>query len=86
MVTWAHNDFFTIDTTFYVVPGTTCRSLYFLFTDSRIIYLATLSADSAVPGLNRNHAYMSKQVIPSQPLLEAFDLQISPIYEAINAK
>ena len=38
-----------------------------------------------MPGLNRNHAYMSKQVIPSQPVLKAFDSQISPIFAAIYA-
>jgi type I restriction enzyme S subunit len=47
--------------------------------------LANLSADSAVPGLNRNHAYMSKQVIPSQAVLTAFDTQIAPIFEAMHA-
>ena len=30
VVTWAPTDFFAIDTTFYVVPKTECRSLQFL--------------------------------------------------------
>ena len=47
--------------------------------------LANLSADSAVPGLNRNHAYMSEQVIPPQSVLGAFDSRISPIFAAIHA-
>jgi type I restriction enzyme S subunit len=38
-----------------------------------------------VPGLNRNHAYMSKQVIPSEPVLTAFDSQIAPIFASIHA-
>jgi type I restriction enzyme S subunit len=85
VVTWAHGDFYPIDTTFYVEPKGDCRSLYFLYYALSLHNLANLSADSAVPGLNRNHAYMSKQVIPSQPVLEAFDSQIAPIFAAIQA-
>jgi type I restriction enzyme, S subunit len=78
-----HGDFYPIDTTFYVVPTGTCRSLYFFFYALSLHNLANLSADSAVPGLNRNHAYMSKQIIPSQSVVEAFDLQVSPIFAAM---
>jgi type I restriction enzyme S subunit len=73
IATWAPTDFFVIDTAFYVVPKATCRSLPFLFHVLRTHDLASLGADSAVPGLNRNLAYMSTQVLPSQPLLEKFD-------------
>jgi len=85
VVTWAHGDFYPIDTTFYVEPIGACRSLYFLYHALSLQNLANLSADSAVPGLNRNHAYMSKQVIPSQPVLAAFDSQIAPVFASIHA-
>jgi type I restriction enzyme S subunit len=85
VVTWAHGDFYPIDTTFYVVPTGDCRSLHFLYYALSLHDLANLSADSAVPGLNRNHAYMSKQVIPKQKMLEAFDAQVSPIFASIHA-
>ena len=85
VVTWAHGDFYPIDTTFYVEPIGSCRSLYFFYYALSLHNLANLSADSAVPGLNRNHAYMSKQVIPSQPVLTAFDSQIAPIFASIHA-
>jgi type I restriction enzyme S subunit len=85
VVTWAYGDFYPIDTTFYVEPKAECRSLYFLYYALSLHNLANLSADSAVPGLNRNHAYMSKQVIPPQPVLTAFDSQIAPIFAAIHA-
>ena len=86
VVTWSHGDFYPIDTTFYVEPIGICRSLYFLYYALSLHNLANLSADSAVPGLNRNHAYMSKQVIPSQAVLTAFDSQIAPIFAAMHAK
>jgi len=85
VVTWTHGDFYPIDTTFYVEPKGECRSLYFLYYALSLHNLANLSADSAVPGLNRNHAYMSKQVVPPPPVLTAFDSQIAAIFAAIYA-
>ena len=73
VVTWAPTDFFAIDTTFYVVPKPTCGSLHFLFHALREQDLASLGADSAVPGLNRNLAYLSDQVIPYAAILEVFE-------------
>lgn len=84
VVTWAHKDFYPIDTTFYVMPTGECKSLYFLYYALSAQDLAKLSADSAVPGLNRNHAYMSKQIVPSQAIIKAFDSHISTVFAAIN--
>lgn len=85
VVTWAHDNFYPIDTTFYVRPTGACRSLYFLYYALSLQKLANLSADSAVPGLNRNNAYMNRQVFPSQPVLTAFDSQVAPIFALIFA-
>jgi len=85
IVTWAHTDFFPIDTTFYVVPKGECRSLYFLFYALRAHDLASLGADSAVPGLNRNMAYLSEQVLPPSDLLRAFDRMVKPLFQKIHA-
>ena len=85
VVTWAAGDFYPIDTTFYVRPIAGYMSLYFLYYALSLHNLANLSADSAVPGLNRNQAYMSKQVIPSPEVLKAFDAKIGPIFDAIYA-
>ncbi|HMD84095.1 MAG TPA: restriction endonuclease subunit S [Terriglobia bacterium] len=84
VVTWAPTNFFAIDTTFYVVPKTECSSLYFLFYALKDHCLASLGADSAVPGLNRNMAYMSKQLVPSPPVLHAFDLHVRPLFDRIQ--
>ncbi|HPY71547.1 MAG TPA: restriction endonuclease subunit S [Planctomycetota bacterium] len=73
IATWVATDFFPIDTTFYVVPKGKCGSLAFLFHVLRTHDLASLGADSAVPGLNRNLAYMSSQALPAAPLLEQFE-------------
>jgi len=84
IVTWSPTDFFPIDTTFYVVPKGECRSLYFLFYALRTQDLASLGADSAVPGLNRNMAYMSEQVLPPADVLEKFDEQVKPLFDRIH--
>jgi type I restriction enzyme S subunit len=85
IVTWAPTDFFVIDTAFYVVPKGSCYSLRFLFHALRAHDLASLGADSAVPGLNRNLAYMSPQVLPPPPLLETFDAVSRALGERVHA-
>ena len=84
IVIWSPTDFFPIDTTFYVVPKGECRSLYFLFHALRAHDLASLGADSAVPGLNRNMAYVSKEVLPPAYVQEAFDKQVRPLFERVH--
>ena len=74
VVTWSQSGFFPIDTTFYVVPKEPREvSLRFLFYALRNQNLPSIAADSAVPGLNRNIAYMSPQLVPSAHIMEAFD-------------
>ncbi len=85
IVTWVPTDFFPIDTTYYVVPKSKCRSLAFLFHALRTHDLASLGADSAVPGLNRNLAYMSPQILPSREVLEKFDAITRGLNERVHA-
>jgi type I restriction enzyme S subunit len=80
VVTWAPTDFFAIDTTFYVVPKTSCQGLHFLYYVLRDQDLASLGADSAVPGLNRNMAYMSQQVLPAPKVLTAFEIRVQSLF------
>jgi type I restriction enzyme S subunit len=58
--------------------------LYFLFHALRAQDLASLGADSAVPGLNRNLAYMNQQVVPLPSVLEAFDSVVEPLYQQMQ--
>jgi type I restriction enzyme, S subunit len=85
IVTWAHKDFFPIDTTFYVVPKEKYVSLYWLYYELLSQNLASLGADSAVPGLNRNIAYLSDVHFPPQESMREFDNFARPIFEKINA-
>jgi len=82
-VKWVQTDFFPIDTTFYVVPKEKCPSLYFSFFALAQQDLASLSADSAVPGLNRNLTYMNSQILPPRALLVAFDTTVEPLFRRV---
>ncbi len=80
VVTWAHRDFFPIDTTFYVVSRGVTGGLHFLFFALASQGLPSVSADSAVPGLNRNLAYMNKQVVPDKLITGEFNDSAGAIF------
>ena len=80
IVTWAHSDFFSIDTTFYVVPRDTDGDLPFLFFALTAQDLPSVAADSAVPGLNRNLAYMNRQLVPDKQVIDEFSHYASAIF------
>ena len=80
VVTWAHGDFFPIDTAFYVVPKDANAGLPFLFFALTGQDLPSVSADSAVPGLNRNLAYMNQQIVPDKHILAEFNDYASAIF------
>jgi restriction endonuclease S subunit len=70
IVTWVDSDFFPIDTTFYVRSR---LGLRFLFHALNQQCLPSLSADTAVPGLNRNLAYKNSMLVPPNDLIETFE-------------
>ena len=72
LVRWVPTDFYPIDTTFYVVARESTPGVHFLFYALEWQNLPSIAADSAVPGLNRNLAYMSRQVVPPGPIVEHF--------------
>jgi len=84
IVTWSSKDFFPIDTTFYVKHSESITSLNYLFYALKDQDLQSLSADSAVPGLNRNLAYMNKVLVPSDKAQSVFHEQIRPIFRKID--
>jgi type I restriction enzyme S subunit len=84
IATWVPTDFFPIDTTFYVVPKAAAQSLAFLFHVLQTHDLASLGADSAVPGLNRNLAYRSRQVVPPPALRVHFERFVSASSQRMN--
>ena len=80
LVRWSPVDFYAIDTTFYVKPKRSKLSLRFLFHALERQDLPAIAADSAVPGLNRNLAYMNSQIVPPYRTMEQFDEQVSATF------
>ncbi len=85
IVTWVPKDFYPIDTTFYIVPKGTIQSMYYFFHALKQQDLASLGADSAVPGLNRNMAYMNRMIVPPANLILFFDKQATTLADKVNA-
>lgn len=80
IVAWAYSDFFPIDTTFYVIARSLSVNLHFLFYALIEQGLPSVVADSAVPGLNRNLAYMNDQIVPDETVLAAFGERASELF------
>ncbi len=84
IVAWSQTDFFPIDTTFYVVPTGSVKSMHYFFHALSLENLAALGADSAVPGLNRNMAYMTESLVPPSEVIDAFDRQAAVLSAKVH--
>ena len=58
--------------------------MHFLYHALQTHDLASLSADSAVPGLNRNMAYGNIQVVPPSDLITIFEDYTALLFERIH--
>jgi type I restriction enzyme, S subunit len=63
-VFWVSQDFFPIDTTYYVLPKNKNVDLRFTFYLLRSLPLKKMNTDAAVPGLNRDNAYRLDVAFP----------------------
>ncbi|PSI00909.1 restriction endonuclease subunit S, partial [Synechococcus lacustris] len=79
-VEWSEKNFYPIDTTFFVINKKGGLGMRFLFYCLKNQNLSDLSADSAVPGLNRNHAYMNNQLLPPVEVASAFECHLEVIF------
>lgn len=66
-VFWSDDDFFVIDTAYFVTSAIPLRFLFYLLPTLNFI-----NSDAAVPGLSRNQAYALDVLIPPTALLEKF--------------
>ena len=78
-VHWSFKDFFVIDSAFSVnVIDEEMSNFYFYALKN--LRLERLNSGSAIPGLNRNHAYEEKIIIPNLPLLREFNTLSSSFF------
>ena len=80
VVTWVYSGFFPIDTTFYVELRDASEGLHLSFIALTDQYLPSVSADSAVPGLNRNLAYVNEQLVPARKIVDELNDRIGAVF------
>ncbi len=74
-VFWCEDDFFVIDTAYFVTSALPLRFLYYLLPTLNFI-----NSDAAVPGLSRNQAYGLEISVPPAALLESF-CELADVFE-----
>lgn len=80
---WENQDFFPIDTTFYVEPVAEL-GLHYLFEQLQTLGLETMNTDAAVPGLNRDNAYRLEVVVPSSDVSRYFNQYAKSLRDLIS--
>lgn len=78
-VFWTEDDFYPIDTVYYVKTDLPLEYVFFNLQRQRF-----LNNDAAVPGLNRNQAYSLPFLKPSEAVLVDFSSHCKPIYELVR--
>lgn len=78
-VFWEEGGFYPIDTVYYVSSDV---SLYYIYYDLKGQNF--INNDAAVPGLNRNSAYLKSSLLPSEEVLARFDATIKKSFDCIQ--
>jgi type I restriction enzyme S subunit len=78
-VFWSDEDFYPIDTVFYVRTKVCLHYIYYNLKGQNFI-----NKDAAVPGLNRNQAYSLPFLLPSATVLNQFEFVVSPIFTQLR--
>lgn len=78
-VYWCAQDFYPIDTVYFIDATTSNLYLYYA-----LKHMHFISTDVAVPGLNRDFAYSRPLIVPADSIFRAFLETVSPIHEQIN--
>jgi type I restriction enzyme S subunit len=77
-VFWSNEDFFPIDTVYYVKTNIPLHYVYYNLKNQNFI-----NNDAAVPGLSRNQAYLLPFLIPEGGVLIEFEKKMNPIFKEI---
>lgn len=77
-VFWIDEDFYPIDTTFYVKSKISLYYIYFVLKNMRFH-----TGDSAVPGLNRESVHTSEILVPDKNTLNKFEKIVTPVFKRL---
>lgn len=78
-VTWIHQDFWVIDTAYFVKTKLNLEFVFYLLKSQNFVL-----GDVAVPGLNREQAYQNQILIPPNDLITLFKQKVEPILKLIG--
>ena len=78
------DNFFPIDTTFYVESKQGSEALLFEYLLLQHIGFKEMNTDSAVPGLNKNIALGNQIVVPSISYIHKFNKEVRPMFNKIH--
>ncbi|HQN72335.1 MAG TPA: restriction endonuclease subunit S [bacterium] len=84
-VIYLWENFFPIDTTYFVKSKLNSKGLYYEYFLLKTLNFEDMNSDSAVPGLNRDIALLSEINIPPTESIKEFDIQCSNIFNKICA-
>ena len=77
------DNFYPIDTTYFVLPKSQSNGLYFEYFLLKKIDFANMNTDSAVPGLNRSVALRTEITIPKESKKHKFNKEIASFFSKI---
>lgn len=83
-VIWAENNFYPIDTAFFVKDKLDVDKLFFHYLLLLRQNFEKIGSDSAVPGLNRNSVNAIETVIPKIKIINYFHQTIGPVFSKIR--
>ena len=78
-VIWLDEDFFPIDTTYYIKTKVNLPWVYYLLQQ-----MSFLDGDAAVPGLNRKQAYSNIVFMPPSGLIDKFAELVTPMFDQVR--
>ena len=78
-VYWSDEAFYPIDTVFYVQTDVCLHYVYYNLQEQNFI-----STDTAVPGLNRNQAYLLPFLLPNASTMQVFQEIVIPIFRQVR--
>lgn len=78
-VYWSEEDFYPIDTVYYISPS---QSSYYLFHALR--HMSFISTDVAVPGLNRDFAHSRQILLPAPTLGKFFEEIVGASFKQVH--
>jgi type I restriction enzyme S subunit len=84
-IVWVEENFYPIDTTFYIKDKLGTKQLYFLYLMLLRTKIKQVESSSAVPGLNRNFVYSIKIAEPSITVIQNFNKILEPIFSKLKA-